>query len=90
MKLVATSWLGTACMAWLAALAACADNREVKVTGTGNCADITYSGERGHGSRDPTFQIVSITNRACRAGEASGSRTYTPVNPRGGVAGGRN
>ena len=86
MKRVATQWLVMACMA---ALAACSNNREVMVTGTGSCADITYSGERGHGSRDPSFQIVSITNRACHAGEAAGSRTYTQVNQRGAVAGGR-
>lgn len=87
MKLFATHWLAMAC---LAALAACADNnRQVMVSGTGSCADITYSGERGRGSHDPTFQIVSITNRACRAGEAPGSRTYTQVNPRGAMTGGR-
>ena len=86
MKLVATQWL---VMAGIAALAACSDNTKVVVTGTGSCADITYSGERGHGFRDPSFQIVSITNRACHAGEAAGSRTYTQVTPRGGVAGGR-
>lgn len=55
------------------------------VSGTGACADVTYSGEKGGSS----FHVESITNRACRGGEAAGSRTYTQVNPTGPGAGGQ-
>jgi hypothetical protein len=94
----ASNWFAIACVTALAASAHAGGGNKgtlvpsphgsgyTVVSGTGPCADVTFSGERRGGD----FHVESITNRPCRAGEAAGSRTYTQTNQTGpGAAGQR-
>ena len=95
MKFGASKWFGLVFAAAVATSAFAGTSKPVMVpsphgsgytavSGTGACADVTFSGEKGTSS----FHLESINSRPCGANEQAGSRTYTQTNPSGPGAGG--